>query len=75
MIIQIFTVSMGYGPAITGFFDMLFSPFSTLIQNILRYMTIEITVLLVSLIAMKIDRMIQHRIRGNKRVKDFLISK
>jgi peptidoglycan/LPS O-acetylase OafA/YrhL len=75
MIIQAFTVGVGYGPVITGFLDTLVSPFPLLIQNILRYSTIEITILLVSIIAMIIDRRIQQHIRENKRVRDFLISK
>jgi peptidoglycan/LPS O-acetylase OafA/YrhL len=75
IIIQVFTVGVGYGTVITGFFEMLFSPLPLLIQNILRYLTIEFIVLLVSIIAMKTDRIIQQRIRENRRLKDLLVSK
>jgi peptidoglycan/LPS O-acetylase OafA/YrhL len=75
IVIQVFTVGLGYGQVITGFFDMLFSQFPVLIQNIFRYMIIEITVLLVSIAAMKIDRKIQECIRQNQRVRDFLTSR
>jgi peptidoglycan/LPS O-acetylase OafA/YrhL len=75
IITSVFTTPVGYGPVVTGFVDQQFSQYPGILRNLLPYLTVEIIVLLVSIIAMKIDRKIQQIIRQNQRVRDFLTSK